>query len=319
MNKIIELAICIFIIISLLTVYSKVSEMNNDDFRFNPSKKIEMNKKPNQNNNDSDQVFKQTSNYILDNIYKGMPSDAIYIQINLPIELSFKTKKEIYDIRKFYVKKSIFAYNAYEPSDAQFGQIEDGKPWISIDKCNIPPKPSRINGPSEEARFINNPSILVGIDFPYSLEEITGADYCTDLLLPEKAYYDRRNKEIVTEYKSLLSRSFNVPYDLKGLNALDFGYRYVYLDKDKSFNVVEFVEKENITNTITELQDYIHLGGSCEVEGGCNNGSPYQPKLSFKHPKEHKPVILYLKLWKKMPESPDAPADINQKIIIKNP
>ena len=47
------------------------------------------------------------------------------IYIAQPIPLSYKSKQEIYNIRKNAVKKSIFNYDYYEPSNEVFGQIED--------------------------------------------------------------------------------------------------------------------------------------------------------------------------------------------------
>lgn len=47
------------------------------------------------------------------------------IYVAQPIPLSYKSKQEIYNIRKNAVKKSIFNYDYYEPSNEVFGQIED--------------------------------------------------------------------------------------------------------------------------------------------------------------------------------------------------
>ena len=44
------------------------------------------------------------------------------------VELSYKTKEEILNLRKNYVNNSIFASKNYKPSEELFGQIVDGKP-----------------------------------------------------------------------------------------------------------------------------------------------------------------------------------------------
>ena len=63
--------------------------------------------------------------------------NIINVEINHPTPLSYKTKKEVYDLRKKYVKKSIFDIPNYEPSDEVFGGIEDNKPWISTNRVDI--------------------------------------------------------------------------------------------------------------------------------------------------------------------------------------
>ena len=61
--------------------------------------------------------------------------NKIRIPFNSPTHLSYKPKEEIYDLRKHYVNKSIFADANYEPSNEVFGQIESNKPWNSIKQC----------------------------------------------------------------------------------------------------------------------------------------------------------------------------------------
>jgi len=52
----------------------------------------------------------------------------------------------------------------------------------------------------------------------------------------------------------------------------------------------------------------LHTGGSCGYSGGCNNGSPDQPYMDM-HINSF-PAKLCIRLWKKMPTSKDAQADL---------
>ncbi len=247
-----------------------------------------------------------------------MKEDITDIPVNPPVPLSYKTKNEIYDLRKQYVKSSIFANDLYVPSEYVFGQIQDNKPWISTYRCHQEGKPSHIDGDSEESRFINNPSILVGLDFPYGFVEEKDLPRCSSLLLAKKVQYDKNKNEIIVEYPSqMVASTGNSSYMLKGLNAVDFGYKYAYIDKKQSKNIVRFIERNNITNRVVEFYDFIHLGGSCGVEGGCNNGSPRQPMVEFKYFPNEGEHVLYIKLWKDKPLTPSQPADISEKIIIR--
>lgn len=238
-----------------------------------------------------------------------------------------KTKEEILEVRKEFVKISIFKDIDYTPSEYALGQIESNKPWISTNVCNVDGH-ANIDGESEESRFLNNPSVLVAFDFPYRFDISADKPECTDYknnLMPVKIEYEESEKTLTVKFEDL---SFETPknknylYQLKAINAVDFGYKYAYIDKTKSdfSEYLYFTEENNITNQITELKDYIHLGNSCGVEGGCNNGSPNQPMLQFKlFPYENRPnkdTVIYIKFWKAMPQNSNASPDFVEKIII---
>ena len=67
--------------------------------------------------------------------------DFIDLKINKPTNYNYKTKNEIYDIRKSYVSKSKFAKRNYEPNEAVFGSIVDYKPWWGLISCDNPDYP----------------------------------------------------------------------------------------------------------------------------------------------------------------------------------
>ena len=254
-------------------------------------------------------------------------SNRIHIPFNNPSKLSYKSKEEIYELRKDYVSKSVFANPDYEPSEAVFGQIESNKPWNSMKQCiyrstNL----SDIDGISEEGRYINNPELLVGVEYAFY------GDYCEDRQSEELLYsrplritYDKEQKEIEVLFGGLPYCTYNgrTWYNFKGLNARDLGYKYAYIDKEKSTFDLYFVEEINASNSIIEFQDYIHVGGSCGHKGGCNNGSPNQPPLNFYSPCEiekgywAKNKTIYIKLWKNKPNSPQDEPDIVQKIVFQ--
>ena len=262
---------------------------------------------------------------------KYVPSqDMITIPINSPVPLSYKTKKEIYELRKKYVQNSIFADPNYEPSEAVFGQIIDNKPWVSMKLCQYESThKSDIEGPSEESRFINNPALLVAPEYAfygYPCEEKARRNNNNNETPISIKYYKNKNELVVT-YKKLMF--CNIPkvdtwFALKGLNARDLGYKYAYVDKSKSTFNFKFKEEYNASNHVVEFQDFIHLGGSCRHEGGCNNGSPNQPPLNFVYPcpkgegKFVQNKIIYIKLWKERPSSPQQKADIVEKLVIRD-
>lgn len=253
--------------------------------------------------------------YIKQNLEKG----DLVIPINQPTALSYKSKQEVFNERKKYVSESIFAYPNYEPDEKTLGQIEDGKPWISTNLCLNADKSTRVNGLSEESRFLNNPSILVGIEDAYMHTLPNGADndpICHEILLPEKARYIKSENVIEVTYKSVpVATKQGFSYGLNGLNARDFGYEYARFDNNKSKNV--FMENFNsIASEVIQFKNFIHKGGACRVQGGCNNGSPHQPKLHFFYPDPSLETVMYIKLWRKMPKDYMQPADINEKIII---
>ena len=251
----------------------------------------------------------------------------IKIPFKEPSNLNYKSKEEIYDIRKNAVDNSIFKNPNYYPSNEVFGQIESNKPWNSMRQCLYKEtKTSDIIGPSEEDRYISNPELLVAIEYGFY------GHYCEDRTSyelkyskPESIIYNKEENEIEIIYGGLpyCTIGENTWYSFKGLNANDLGYKYAYIDKEKSTFNLNFVESQNISNSIVEFQDFIHLGSSCGHTSGCNNASPDQPALNFFYPctGEHKEILkdqtIYIKLWKTKPNSPQDKSDITEKIVIK--
>ena len=121
--------------------------------------------------------------------------------------------------------------------------------------------------------------------------------------------------QIEITYKTLIQTNGGA-YEINGVNAKDFGYNYIYLDKSKSTYNINFVSNDNISTSVKDINNFIHLGGSCRVEGGCNNLSPERRDLKFTPSTVAAGVSnpsLYIKLWKSMPSSPNDEADLNVK------
>ena len=254
-------------------------------------------------------------------------TEIIDIQINPPTELSYKLKENILEARANYVQNSIFHSGNYHPSDEVFGSIESGKPWIANDICkDWQTKALKIDGPSEEARFINNPTILVAIEYPFSFSNFDDVSWCTNsisTISPTKITYQKSKNEITVSYKRLPFETENNHsfYTFNGVNARDLGYKYAYIDQSKTtYDKIIFQNDRNISKGIIEFQNFIHLGSSCKVPGGCNNGSPRQTYLEFKQQDtdySQSNGEIYIKLWHKKPSSPSQKADIIEKIIIE--
>ena len=249
----------------------------------------------------------------------------VNITVNYPVDLTKFSKKDVYDLRKQFISKSIFANPNYEPSDFVFGQIVDYKPWMSVYICEKPDSIGHnIEGPSEESRFIVNPTILVALEYPFYLKNKQNETWCNSketMLIPKSVSYSGAAKEITVTYKKLpVNIENNSFYQFNGINARDLGYRYIYIDKSKSTYIPQFTNENNPANEVEEFNNFLHLGSSCRHPEGCNNGSPRQPAFEFTYNTKdysQQNVRIYIKLWKEYPQSFNTPADINEIIVIE--
>lgn len=238
------------------------------------------------------------------------------------VALGGASKEDVFKLRKEAVAASPFAREDYEPSEEVFGQIVSGKPWIAATACSDSKNHFSTQGLSEESRFINNPAALVAIEMPVIF--FGKKSWCTrdDVnTIAQNITYDSLNREIMIRYLDLpIKDSSRAFYAFNGLNARDLGYPYMYVDMPRSSYKLDFVDKNNNASTqVARLQNYIHVGPSCGIRGGCNNGSPRQTMLEF----YADPVSstqdreIYIKLWKEKPASVEDDADIVEHIIIQ--
>lgn len=327
-NKtILFLLILIIVILFFLSVVSLKSEISSLNV------KNEVKKESNYSNEYLPKKLNDNNNSVKIDLNKYMPKttnknnshsdEYISIPVNQPISFNHMTREQIYNIRKKVVANSIFKNQDYQPSDAVFGRIQDFKPWISIDSC-FENGHAKITGPSEEARFIMNPTVLVAIEYVYCSE--CDLNNPKPAIQPTSIKYSKNKKEIVVTYNKLEEDTLNdnTVYSFRGLNAIDLGYKYVYIDKTKSTYDLIFADKDsNLSTTYYTFTDFIHNGFSCRVPGGCNNGSPYQPMVDFENShisgtpyKKNKEI--YIKFWKLPPNTLQDEPDIVERIIIEN-
>lgn len=237
------------------------------------------------------------------------------VPINPMSDLNNTTKNEIYAMRKSFVEKTIFKNRRYKPSESVFGQIVDNKPWLGIEALTCTGSgPNANKGLSEESRYINNPTMLIGLDRVNFDDKPKNLCSVVDYLMPVRMNYSKDENTIkvvfeVSAYKGDLGTHFL----LKGLNAKDLGFKYAYANNTE--NVAFLQLDKNISTDVHEFKDFIHLGTVCGVEGGCNNGSPFQKELNYTVMKY--PAKMHFKLWKNLPKNKEQDADINYLIILK--
>lgn len=258
---------------------------------------------------------------------KNNEAKLVKLAINPTESYNGNSKAEMYDIRKSYVKTSIFYTPNYKPNEEVFGNIKYGKPWWNIDACSREGVDNTY-GASSLSRFINSPDILVPVYFSFNLTYHDAyKEYCDgnfSKTIPQEAFYNPSEKMITVKYpmsKYITNHRLNHSYGqknilypliLSGLNARDFGYNYVYINNR---NNIDMVNNDNAAKKIYRFLDYIHVGSSCKHPEGCNNHSPYQREIEFVV--TSLPAEMTLKLWKKEPVSKTFPADINYKIIFE--
>lgn len=223
-------------------------------------------------------------------------------------------RKELVELHKDLLKRP------YNPSSAIFGQIVTGKPWSGIIGCTVYGDGEKaILGDSEETRFLFNPYLLVGAsswtneiwkadklssreldssDFPFCWQPSIIRFYPTTKVIQAAYEVSTYNKGLL-KYKDYLKDPIpTTTFNLVAYNARDFGYNYIYVDLDKSKNLINAQE----VKSPTQIVQYIHCGGSCGYQGGCNNMSPMQNEIQELSIKEL-PARAYVKLWKSHPGS----------------
>lgn len=238
------------------------------------------------------------------------------IPVNNMEDLHFKTKQEIYDLRKQCVREHGNLISSYEPSEAVFGQIADRMPWWGIYGIyGQGPGERSIEGPSEESRFLLNPYLLVGLSERNAFTTAAPLDktlafYPKPLRIRWQTGTSLETIEyIVTDHFLYVSDNHFYPTDQRKLlliayNARDLGFGYLYIDSDKS----EGVAWANGTSQAVAIRQFIHRGTSCGYPGGCNNMSPHQPELEIDV--NRTPAKAHIKLWKTYPRDVNGSCDM---------
>lgn len=255
------------------------------------------------------------------------------IQLNLPIDLNYKTKKEIYEIRSSFVKKyPDLIKGSYLPSEQVFGQIIDGRPWWGLWGQVYGAGQRSIEGLAEESRFIANPFLLVTMDFWHDKEawnltslteeKIRKIDFSLTPLPKRLTWWPVESRaEMVydlSEYIKITNQFTNSPlsqekinFDLVAYNARDFNLNYMYISFEKSRNIIQ----KKPSSWPFQIIQFIHMGNSCGYPGGCNNMSPADSNIDDLT-MTGLPAQVYILLWKKQPKTINEPADMTFVIHI---
>ena len=263
-------------------------------------------------------------------------ADAVEIGILTPVELDGKTRDEALRLRR----QAALMYpdmlaGAYQPSEAVFGQIDDGSPWWgTVGQFYHGSGQQSIEGPSEETRFILNPYLLVAAEFNglsiwartgeplvWDKGRVTGGQaaqpdfplYCDARTLswrPREARaevvydlsaYIRDASRWTARPLSLAQASF----DVIAYNAWDFNLNHLRFSPEDSVNV----QQVSPSATAVAISQYLHRGSSCGYPGGCNNMSPRVRELEgFRIQRLPARAVFYL--WREKPLSADQPPDV---------
>jgi len=251
----------------------------------------------------------------------------VNLTINPPCDLNFKSRNEIIELRRRFVYEhpELLCYQ-YVPTGSIFDSIEDGKPWWGVEgEMLFGPGEKSILGPAEESRFLNNPFVVVAANINVSRYNFNDAKY-TDLddfahrsfvpfyLLPSQAVvYPQQNREILTykvsEWLQAVEKAMETkfkleeaPFDLVAYNARDLGYNFIQVDSTYSKGL------NKTGSQPVDIIQFIHCGGSCGYNGGCNNMSPYIKDLHDFHLTQM-PAQAIVYLWKQKPASNKQTAD----------
>lgn len=262
----------------------------------------------------------------------GRISFAVYP----PENFNDKTKQDIYDMRKRNVGNSPLYPRNYEPSEEVFGQIVSSKPWRG--KYSAPCESEAANTSRGEALLspiVNNPNALIA---PFALAITSNrsldSDYCkahdSILFNPRKIEYNAAKKLLEITYPIDDIVIGKNQYEQKiwllltALNARDAGYNYIaatdiqggfFYDSTWDNYSQTYKPYDNIMKIVYNFHDYIHLGTSCGLSGGCNNISPRQAPMEFALSERNAKVML--KLWKKQPSSRNSAPDLYCNLIFE--
>ncbi len=242
--------------------------------------------------------------------------EPLNIALRAPVELDFMSKQQIYTLRKQWINSETkLRPNNYEPADAVFQSIGDGKPWWGLSGIyGLGTGIVSIEGPSDESRFLANPYMLVGLCETHAWTGMNAPDYNvsfypTPLSLIYKSRSEASVRYNVSDHFSYLVQNnyadgHKRELNLVAYNARDLGYNYLAIDQVRSENVIW----NNTQPGAASIRQMIHAGSSCGHPDGCNNMSPLQPELNIAIPLT--PARATIKLWREKPADVNATADM---------
>lgn len=261
---------------------------------------------------------------------------SLEIPIQKPIDLNFRSKSEILELRRRYVALTPnLVAHPYEPSAEVFGAIEDNKPWWGLAGQGIwGPGQNSSLGESEESRFIANPFLLAGAnpavaeiwapekihdedwqraDFPVCWEPTFLKWWPQQSLMQVEYPVSQFNQDLYNWRMKMRNEEITPAFGIVAYNAIDFNLNWIYIDTARSLNI------ENINHPAAEavkIGQYIHCGGTCGIAGGCNNMSP-QVRAIDRIKYKALPARVWVSLWRSKPGNINMKPDMVVYIDLK--
>lgn len=254
---------------------------------------------------------------------KKQSTSAVKIPLRQMEDLSYKTKNEIINKRKEYVKSSVIfsALENYTPN-ADVYKIEDKLAWISayeIAKYGIKNSKDIAKGPSRHSISINNPEVLISLITPDLGENRNNEKFSEDdYFFPQALFWDKKENTITVHFNLKSFYENNPEFISSALyldetNARDLGYNWIY---GQQLNNINFLNvKNNFSIKPYKIKGYYHKGFSCQKEQGCNNYSPYQEPMVIRV--NDLSASIDVKLWKNKPASSKQKPDITYKMVFE--
>ena len=234
------------------------------------------------------------------------------VKINSLSNYNNVSKEQIYTFRKYYVNKTIFKNKDYVPNEEVFGKISENNKWLGVKSLACMGSYSYADkSMANDSKFINNPAILVGIDYA-TYPEYTLRCSEDEYLIPKKLSFSKDDNTFYLTY-DVSEKQKNRRFKLVGLNARDLGYNYAFCRKTNNVNFANSFD--NISKNIYKFKDAIRVDSSCRIKGGCNNNIAFQEELFFDI--SSFPATFELKLWTQEPENENSKGDINFTIILE--
>jgi hypothetical protein len=227
--------------------------------------------------------------------HTAYPQERVSIAVNAAACIDGLPKEQIFALRKSEVQKhkelGIFPKN-YEPTWRVFGRVLDRGGWVK-----------------DVRFFINNPYLLVlNSSHPY-VNVLT--PYCN---VAAVTYFDRKISE---SYRGETAKKwFYYIYDyykqnneiirLWFANAYDVGFRFAHIDGERSLNVdLKWKNsQDSVVNGVYSGNEFFHFGHLAK-----NNISSRDERATLKLVTRDTKTVIYIKLWKNKPTSPDATED----------
>lgn len=238
------------------------------------------------------------------------------IQIMPPADFNFRTRADIFDMRRREVLKHYDLLKGnYAPDDSVFGRMEDRRPWWGTVGQGYYGKGERsIVGPSIVSYSILNPFVLACLHVTPGLPRSAGeaalarSGYLALFQATGLRWWPREGKGevtfLVSNCENQLSSAFgtrtNVVSHLRAaldlINARDLGLNYFYIPPAGAYNMqVGIPMREAMT-----IPQFVHCGGSCGYPGGCNNVSPRMAQLDDLEIVQLPARVMFM-FWKNAP------------------